>query len=142
MQRATDRIPWLRRLAVAAVGLSVLGAIVLGVRAYQQRSARQRWSSEFERLDARVIIAGDGGSADSRIQIPILSEILTHRSQPELFLYNPKTVDEVLDKAQQYPELKRIWVNLNVFDRSMRNRIEERMPGMDVIFYTPGPGMR
>ena len=142
MRRAVGRISWLRRLAIAAIGLSVLAALVVGVRGYRNYAARQRWSSEFQRLDARVVIAGYGGTADSPVQIPILNEILTQRSQAELFVYNPKTVDEVLNKAQQYPELKRIWVNMNVFDRSIGDQIEERMPGMDVVFYTPGPGMR
>lgn len=120
----------------------MLLALVVGVRGYRDYAARERWSAEFQRLDARVVIAGYGGSSESPVQIPVLSEILTQRSQAELFVYNPKTVDEVLDKAQRYPELKRIWVNMNVFERSMRDRIEERMPGMDVVFYTPGPGMQ
>lgn len=142
MQSTTRRMSRLRRIAFAAIGVSALVATLLGVSSYQRYSARQRWSSEFERLDARVTIAGYENTGRWPIRVPILSEVLTHHSQAELFLYNPETVDEVLDKAQTYPELKRIWVNLNVFDRSMGGRIEERMPGMDVVFYTPGPGMR
>lgn len=131
-----------RRLALCALGVAVVIAAFLGARAYQRRAAFQRMLSDFESLGAKVVIAGYGNPSRSPIKIPIIDEILTHRSQAEVFMYDPATAEQVLVKAEQYPDIKRIWVNLNVFDRSMRERIEKRMPGMDVVMYTPGPGMK
>lgn len=131
-----------RRLSLCALGAAVVVAALLCVRAYQRRVAVQGMFSEFERLEAKVVIAGYADSSRSPIKVPIIREILTHRSQVELFMYDPATAEQVLEKAEQYPDIQRIWVNMNVFDRAMGARIEERMPGMDVIFYTPGPGMK
>ncbi|MFO1091834.1 MAG: hypothetical protein U0992_00775 [Planctomycetaceae bacterium] len=131
-----------RRLSLCALGLALLVATFVGVRAYQRRAAFQRMISDFERLGAKVMVAGYANRASSPIKLPIIDEILTHRSQAELFMYDRATADQVLAKAEQCPDIKRIWVNLNVFDRSMEGRIEQRMPGMRVVFYTPGPGMK
>jgi hypothetical protein len=136
------RIRPLRVLASLAVAVALLTALFLGVRFYQRHTAQKQLVSEFQRLNARVIVLSYAAPAGSGIRIPILNESLTHHRQAELFLYDAKTADEALDKARAHPEIKRIWVNLNVFDRSMQKTIEERIPGMTVQFYTPGPGMR
>lgn len=142
MQRAAVTIRPMRLLAWMAVGLCVLAGSFLGVRAYQRYAAQQRWVSEFQRLNARVLTLSYADPARSQVRIPVINELLSHRSQAELFLYDAKTADQVLEKAKDFKELKRIWVNLNVFDRSMQKTIENTLPGMEVQFYTPGPGMR
>jgi hypothetical protein len=129
-------------LAVFVLTLSLLGGVSLGVRSYRSQAAHKRMVAKLQRLNARVETFGYQDPSRSRIQIPIIREILTHHSQVEMFLYDASTAEQVIDIAREHPEIKRIWVNLNVFDRSMEKKIEQRIPGMRVQFYTPGPGMR
>lgn len=124
-----------RVLIAIALGLVILGAIV-GYKLFANHAAEQRFVAEMAQLGARVESLGYGRSSGIG-RIPILGEMLTTRSQIELFIDNPQTVDAVLDRAAEFPELKRIWVDLNVFERSIVGKIEQKLPGMDVIFYTP-----
>jgi len=142
MSSAPQKPSLKRWLAAGAIALTLIVAIALGWTLYQHHRARQQLVSELQRLNARVITLGYQDSSRSQVRIPILNEILTHHSQAELFLYDAKTADEALDVAARHPEIKRIWVNLNVFDRSIQQTIEAKLPGMPVQFYTPGPGMR
>lgn len=139
---ANLRLQRLHAASLCALAVAILLLASLAVRAYQRREVIKRIASEFERLNARVVIAGYEDSARWPIALPVVQEILTHRSQAEVFMYDPATTEQVLDAVEQRPEVKRIWVNLNVFDRSMQTEIEQRIPGMDVIMYTPGPGMK
>ena len=117
-------------LTIAVIGSLLAFRIVSGYR------AEQRWRNDMIQLGARVITAGYGTESRTLQRIPILREFFT-RSQIELFVDQSATVDAVLAKAAEQPGLKRIWVDLTVFDRSMADRIEQQMPGMAVNFYTP-----
>lgn len=118
-----------------ALVLAVFGSL-LAYRMVSRYRVEQRWRNDMVQLGARVITAGYGTESRTLQRIPILRELFT-RSQIELFVNQPATVDAVLAKAAEQPGLKRIWVDLTVFDRSMADRIEQQMPGMAVIFYTP-----
>ena len=128
-------------LAVIAFGLFVGCALLAYQRVFLPSAAEQRWMNDIEQLGARAHSAGYEDTSSGIGRVPILGELVTHRRQVELFLDNPATVDAVLDRATELPRLGRIWVDLTVFDRSMGDRIEQKLPGMDVIFYTPGPSM-
>lgn len=117
-------------LTIAVIGSLLAFRIVSGYR------AEQRWRKDMTQLGARVIAAGYGTESRTLQRIPILREFFI-RSQIELVVDQPATIDAVLAKAAEQPGLKRIWVDLTVFDRSMADRIEQQMPGMAVIFYTP-----
>ncbi len=136
----SHRITPARILVAMAFGLFVACAVFV-YRTYSQYAVEQRWMNDIEQLGARAHSAGYEDTSSGIGRVPILGEIVTHRSQVELFLDNPATVDAVLSRATELPRLGRIWVDLTVFDRSMGDRIEQKLPGMDVIFYTPGPSM-
>lgn len=125
-----------RLLAVTAFGAFVACA-VLGYRAYSQHAAEQRWKNDVRRLGARVIVAGYDNTSFGIGRVPILGELIGHRRQLEVFLDNPATADAVLDKATECPQLGRVWIDMTVFERSMADRVQQRLPGMHVIFYTP-----
>ncbi len=124
-----------RFLTAMALAIAVSSSL-LAYRVVSRYRAEQRWRNEMTQLGARVITAGYGTESRTLQRIPILREFFT-RSQIELFVDQLATVDAVLAKAAEQPGLKQIWVDLTVFDRSMADRIEQQMPGMAVIFYTP-----
>lgn len=126
-----------RCLLVAAFCLFVASVTVLVVPFYSRYSAEQRWRSDIERLGARTVTAGYENTSSGIGRVPILGELVTHRRQIELFLDNPASVDAVLDKAMEFPQLGRIWVDMTVFERTMADRIHQKLPGMNVQFYTP-----
>lgn len=126
-----------RMLIALALALLIVTFGVLAHRARTQYAIEERWKSELEALGARAITAGYSSAPFWIGRVPILGEFVSYRRQLELFLDNPATVDAVLDKAAELPQLRRIWVDLTVFDRSMAKRIEEKFPGMDMIFFTP-----
>lgn len=133
------RIPWMRIVWAMALGLILLWALV-AYRAYTRYAVEQRWMSEMERLGARTFSSGTENTSTGIGRVPVLGELVTHRRRIELFLDNPATVDAVLDKAAELPELPqlgRVWVDQTVFERSMADRIKQKLPGIDVIFYTP-----
>jgi hypothetical protein len=118
-------------------------ALIAGVSLWQtwrQADAHRRWTREMERLGARVVVAGYEDSTRGFGRVPVVGEILTHRNQVELFVDDLETIDAVLARAAENPDLKRIWLDLTVFDRSVQSRIEQELPGMDVVPYTPGAG--
>ena len=126
-----------RFLTAMALAIAIaVSSSLLAYRVVSRYRAEQRWRNEMTQLGARVITAGYGTESRTLQRIPILREFFT-RSQIELFVDQLATVDAVLAKAAEQPGLKRIWVDLTVFDRSMADRIEQQMPGMAVIFYTP-----
>lgn len=133
----TGRVVRGRILIALAFVLSLATFGVFANRARTQYALEERWKSELAAVGARAVTAGYKNTPSGIGRVPILGDVLRHRSQLELFLDNPATMDAVLDKAAELPQLRRIWVDLTVFDRSMKTRIQERLPDMDVVFYTP-----
>ena len=133
-----------RYLMTAAFGLVFVACAVLVFRIYsqyveQQRiyAVEQRWVSEFVRLGARAHAAGYRDASSWLERVPIVAKIVPPRSHVVVFLDNPAIVEAILDRATDCLRLGRVFVDLTVFDRSMRGRIEQRLPGVDVTFYTP-----
>ena len=60
----------------------------------------------------------------------------------ELYLENPETVDQVLEKLTSSPQIKRIWVNWTVFDDTPLQRISRTFPDIEVLPYKPLPQFR
>ena len=83
------------------------------------------WIAKLENNDWSVVVLSFAEAVNS---------ILREHKFRKMWLQGEKAV---LAKAAEQPGLKRIWVDLTVFDRSMADRIEQQMPGMAVIFYTP-----
>ncbi len=124
--------PW-KIIALPLLALLIVGGF-WGYVAYSQYAEEERIIDEMARLNASVTRAGYGNSSVFG-KVPVLRDFISYR-QLEVFLRNKATADEVLAKVSGYPQVKRVWVNLNAFERSMAGRIEAIRPGMDVIFYT------
>lgn len=124
--------PW-KIIALPLLALLVVGGF-WGYVAYSQYALEERIIEEMAALNAHVTRAGYGSTSVFG-RIPVLRDFISYR-QLEVFLRNKATADEVLDKVREYAQVKRIWVNLNVFERSMSGKIEAIRPGLDVIFYT------
>lgn len=130
------RITWTRIFWAMALGLILLCAIV-AYRAYTRYAFEQNWMSDMERLGARTFSSATENTSTGIGRVPVLGEIVTHRRRVDLFIDNPATVDAVLDKATELPQLGRVWVNLNVFERSVADRIQQKLPRVNVVFYKP-----
>lgn len=130
----------LKQVAVAAVAVAAVVCAVWGVGAYRRACDHRRWVEEMERLGVRVVIAGYEDTSRGVGRVPVLGELLSRRRQVEVFFDDPETIDAVLAKTAANPEVQRIWIDLTVFDESLRDRIERELPGMDVVSYSPGAG--
>ena len=124
--------PW-KMIALPLLALLVVGGF-WGYVAYSQYAMEEQIIDEMARLNARVVRAGYG-STSAIGKIPVLRDFISYR-QLEVFLRDKTTADNVLAKVREYPQMKRVWVNLNTFERSVAGKIEAIRPGMDVIFYT------
>lgn len=127
-------------LIVGALVIAAVTAAPMCWRAWQRRVEHRRWTTSIERLGALVVTAGYEDTSRGIGRVPILGEVVTHRSQVELFVDDPETFDAVLQRAAENPELKRVWLDLTKFDRSMQNRIRQEVPGVDIVCYTPAAG--
>jgi hypothetical protein len=112
-----------------------MACLVLGVSAWLRHADELRWQREFQQLGAYAVTTGYENTSSGIGRVPVIGEIVTHRTQVELFLYDPASVDAVLDKAAECPNLGRIWVDLTELDRPIGDRIRQRLPGVDVQFH-------
>lgn len=128
------------KLIVGLLLIAALAAAPALWHAWQRGAAHRRWAASMERLGALVVIAGYEDTSRGIGRVPILGEVVTHRSQVELFIDDPETFDVVLQRAAENPDLKRIWLDLTKLDRSLQNRIRQEVPGVDIVCYTPAAG--
>lgn len=100
--------------------------------------AGQSWSDEFARINVTAHLTGyEDRSASIFGSVPILGEILTHRSALNIFVDDPAELQPALDMATKCSMVERVWINLHVFDRAIEADIHKKLPGMKVQFYTP-----
>lgn len=97
----------------------------------------ERWASEFATIGVSASMSGAKDRSSSIFgSVPILGDILTHRSSLNFFVDDPAELDPALEMGAKCPLLARVWVQLNVFDRSVEAEIQKKLPGMSVQFYT------
>lgn len=122
-----------RYLRVSVFGLVVLLSAIF-IWGYTRYATESHWRAEVERLGGRTTVTAR--ETDSSLgRIPILGAFFAEREQLVLILDNPQTIDAILQKATELPPVYEVWVDLNVFNHTITERITESLPGVNFAVY-------